>query len=165
MKRILFLILWVNLVFGPQAQGAIEVFADGHKFDSLKAYQDSKKPPQGGNPPIPATLDSQQEDYVRKEAQEMGIKVDFSKVKTFQVNQQKIPDNIQHQLYVLSVEDGMVNALKDFYQTWDQADLIQIRKISSDQLQEAIQQAVTASKEPKLLISEPGKVRIMALKK
>ena len=68
-----------------------------------------------------------------------------------------------HKLYVLSVENGVVGALQDFYQTWGQADLQTPQSISSGQLQEAIQQAVTTSKDPKLLISEPGKVRIMAL--
>jgi len=69
----------------------------------------------------------------------------------------------QHKLYVLSVENGVVDALQDFYQPQGQQGFPIGQEISSEQLQAAIQQAVTASKEPKLLISEPGKVRIMAL--
>ena len=88
----------------------------------------------------------------------MGINVDFSKVKTFQLTQKNITDSALHKLYVLSVEDGMVSALRGFYQTWGQPDYI-----SPEQLQEAIQQAVATSKGPKLLISGSGKVRIMSL--
>ena len=68
-----------------------------------------------------------------------------------------------HRLYVLSVENGVVSALEDFYQTRGKSDFQITRNISSEQLQEAIGQAVAMSKDPKLLISEPGKVRIMAL--
>jgi len=57
----------------------------------------------------------------------------------------------------------VVGALQDFYQNWGQSEVQVPRTISSEQLQVAIQQAVATSKEPKLLISEPGKVRIMAM--
>ena len=60
-----------------------------------------------------------------------------------------------HELYVLSVENGVIDALQDFYSTPVG------HSITPEQLQEAIQQAVTRTKDPKLLISEPGKVRIM----
>jgi len=80
-----------------------------------------------------------------------------------QVNSHGLSDMVQHQLYVLSFESGMVGALQDFYQTRGQFDLQMTRRIDPEQLQAAIEQAVTGSKAPKLLISEPGKVRIMAL--
>ena len=160
MKRILFLVLCVP-VFGPQARGAaIEIYANGHKYDSLQTYLTSKEPVKAIVPSsAPVSLNSQQEDYIRKEAQQLGIKVDFSKVKTYQVNQKKIPDTVLHKLYVLSVENGVVNALQDFYEARGQSDF----QISPEQLQGAIQQEVTMSKNPKLLISQPGKVRIMSL--
>ena len=68
-----------------------------------------------------------------------------------------------HKLSVLSVENGVVGALQDFYKTQGPYDFQIPHQISSAQLQKAIQQAVTTSTEPKLLISEPGKMRIMAL--
>ena len=120
MKRILFLVLWVIPVLGTQAQGAIEIYANGHKYDSPQAYLASKK--------------------------------------SAPVNQKKLSDASLHKLCVLSVENGVVGALQDFYQTWGQSDFI-----FPEQLQEVIQQAVTTSKDPKLLISGEGKVRIMSL--
>ena len=119
----MFLVLWIIPVLGSQAQGAIEIYANGHKYDSPQAYLASKK-----------------------------------SVKTLQVNQKNLSDTALHKLYVLSVENGVVSALQDFYQTCGESDFI-----SPEQLQEAIQQAVTTSKDPKFLISGEGKVRIMAL--
>jgi len=124
--RILFLVLCLIPVFGPQARGTtIEIYANGHKYDSLQAYLLSKNS---------ATLPS---------------------------SPQKLSDGALHKLYVLSVENGMVGALQDFYKTWGQSDF----QISAEQLPQAIRQAVTTSKNPKLLISRPGKVRIMDLTK
>jgi len=139
MVRILFLVLCVFPVLGPQAQGAIEIYANGHKYDSLQAYLASKT----------------------------------SKVKAPQVNQKKLSGSTAlttgdidlHKFYILSVENGVAGALQDFYETRGQPDFQMTRRISSEQLQEAIAQAVTTSKDPKLLISKPGKVRIMVLKK
>ncbi len=71
--------------------------------------------------------------------------------------QKELSDTALHQLYVLGVEHGVVDALRDFYSTPVGC------SITAEQLQGAIAQAVTRSKEPKLLISQPGKVRIMAL--
>jgi hypothetical protein len=125
MRRILFLLLCINLL-APLAYGAIEIYANGHKYDSLQAYLVSKK---------------------------------SAVVKTSQVSRKNLSDSTRHKLYVLSIENGMVSALQDFYMP---GTLIG-RTITSKQLQGAIQQAVTASQDPKLLISKPGKVRIMAL--
>ena len=120
MKRILFLVLWVILVFQALVYAQIEIYANGHKYNSLQEYLASKK-----------------------------------SAKTFQGHQKNSFDAALHELYVLSIENGMVDALQDFYGT------LANRSITPQQLQEAIQQAVTRSKGPKLLISEPGKVRIM----
>jgi hypothetical protein len=129
MKRILFLLLWISPVLGSQAW-AIEIYADGHQYNSFQAYQASKK---------------------------------STKASTPQVNRSGLSDATLHRFYVLSIENGMVGALQDFYQNWGQSYLQMPRRISSDQLQKAIQEAVTTSKDPKLLISTPGKVRIMAM--
>ena len=173
MKRILFLVLWSIPLLGLQAQGAIEVFVDGHKYDSFQAYLASQKTAVAKTPPTGVALNNQEEEYIRKEAQELGIDVDFNKVKTFQINPKGSSDKSLHQFYVLSVEHGVIGALQDFYQNWPssrtftvvqgQAEPQMPHLISSEQLQTVIQQAVATSKEPKLLISEPGKVRIMAL--
>jgi len=163
MKRILFLVLWVVPIFVPQAQGAIEIYVNGHKYGSLQAYLASKKTTVAKISFKPVSLDSQQEDYIRKAAQQLGINVDFSKVKTFQVGQKSLTDRDLHKFYVLSVENGVVGALHDFYQNWGHPDFQTPNRISSEQLQEVIQQAVATSKDPKLLISELGKVRIMGL--
>ena len=109
---------------------AIEIYVNDHKFDSLQAY----------------TL-------WKKSAEERSTQ-------TVRVNQKDLSDKAWHKIYVLSVENGVVGALQDFYRSWGQAIP---RKISSEQLQEAIAQAVARSKYPKFIISEPGKVRIMAL--
>ena len=162
MKRILFLVLWTIPLLGPQVQAGIEIDVNGHSYDSLQAYQASKKAAALSSS-IPASLNNQQEDYIRQAAQKLGINVDFSKIKTFQVNQESLNDTTRHQLYVLSVENGVVSALQDFYHNRGQYDIQMPHRISSAQLQGAIQQAVTRSKDPKLLISEPGKIRIMAI--
>ena len=120
MKRILFLVLWVILVFQTPAYAQIEIYAHGYKYGSLQEYLASKK-----------------------------------SAKSIQGHQKNSFDATLHELYVLSIENGVVDALQDFYGT------LANRSIAPEQLQEAIQQAVTGSKDPKLLISEPGKVRIM----
>ncbi len=79
------------------------------------------------------------------------------------VSQKGLSDAALHKLYVLSVENGVAGALRDFYETRAQFDLQMAHKISSEQLQEAIAQAVAKSKDPKLLISRQGKVRIMSI--
>ena len=163
MIRILFLILWILGGLGvAYAQGNVEIYVNGHKFDSFKAYLASKKNPIK-TVPTPVALDKMQEEYIRQEAQKLGINIDFGKVKTFQVNNKSLSDKALHKLYVLSVEKGVVGALQDFYQSMGSSGLQIARKISTDQLQDAIAQAVTTSNDPKLVISEPGKVRIMAL--
>jgi hypothetical protein len=163
MKRTVFLLLWVIPVFASLAYGDIEIYANGHRYSSLQAYLDSKKVAAAPAPATPALLNSQQEDYIRQETQQLGMNVDFGKIKTLQINHKNLSDGALHKLYVLSIENGMVGALQDFYQAWGQSNLRVNNIISSEQLQEAIQQAVATSNEPKLLISEPGKIRIMVL--
>ena len=163
MMRILFLGLCFLLCFGPQGRAAIEIYADGHKYDSFQAYLAFKKLAATRSALVPVTLSSQQRDYVRQQAQQLGVEVDPGKIKTFQINQNRLSNAALHKLYVLSVEHGMVSALQDFYQAWGQPAVRITRSINAEQLQEAIQEQVTVSRSPKLLISEPGKVRIMAL--
>jgi len=165
MKRILFSLICAALpLMASQAHAAIQIYASGHEYDSFQSYEDSKKViPAVPSEAIPASLDSQQQDYVSKEAKQLGIDVDPKKVKTFRIGRKGLTSDNLHKLYVLSVESGVVGALQDFYQTWGQSDFQMTRRISSEQLQEAIQQAMATSKDPKLLISEPGKVRIMVL--
>ena len=117
MLRILFLILWVIPFFSLQARADIEIYAKGHKYDSLQGYLSSEKPLGAVSPKLSGTT--------------------------------------PHELYVMSVENGVVAALRDFYST------PVCLSITPGQLQEAIQQAVTKSRDPKLLISKPGKLRIM----
>lgn len=141
MLRILFLFLWlIPVVLGSPARGEIEIYANGHKYDSLQAYQVSK------------------ESAVAHSSQE---------------SQNILSDATRHKLYVLSIENGMAGILQDFYETLDQSGPQMVHTLipgtpvslsnTPEQLQEAIQQAVTASKDPKLLISQPGKMRIMDL--
>jgi len=163
MKRILFLILAALLGLGTQARAAIEIYVNGHKYDSMQAYMASKKPAVAKTPLTQVSLDHQQEDYIRREAQKLGVNVDFSKVKTFQVNQKNSSNQALHQLYILSVENGMAGALHNFYQPQGQPDFQMTRPISPEQLQEAIARAVATSKAPKFLISGPGKVRILTM--
>ncbi len=86
-----------------------------------------------------------------------------SRTKTILVNP-KIPiDQVQHKLYVLSIESGIARALKEFYQPHDFS-MFRRLEIYPQQLQRAIQQAVTASTTPKLLIVESGKIRILDLR-
>jgi hypothetical protein len=141
MLRIVFLFLCLIPALGPQAFGSIEIYAKGHKYDSIQEYLASKKLP----------------------------------VNSIQESQNNLSDPTRHRLCVLGVENGIVTALQDFYEPNiplgvaasslmpSARTLLVSRKLTVEQLQEAIQQAVTASKYPKLLISEPGKVRIMAL--
>ncbi len=79
------------------------------------------------------------------------------------VHPKPLSDNTRQKLYQLSIENGMVGVLQDFYLTMDKPVPVMARTITTNQLQEAIEQEVTSSKGPKLLISEQGKVRIMTL--
>jgi hypothetical protein len=163
MKRILFSCFCLFPFLVARSYGAIEVIIDGHKYDSLQDYAQAKKNALLQSTVAPVALDKNQEDDIRKAVQKLGIRVDFNQMKTFQINQEGLSDASRHKLYVLSVEKGVVGALQDFYKTVGQADFPMNHRISTDQLQEVIAQAVGKSKYPKLLISSPGKMRIMAL--
>lgn len=163
MKRILFCVLWLIPFLLPQAWGDIEIYVNGHKYDSIEAYKASQKALPAKPVLTPDALNSQQQNLIRQQAQQLGIKVDVNKIKTLKIDQDSISPSTIHKFYVLSVENGVVSALQDFYQAWGQADLQTPQSISTGQLEGVIQQAVSASKDPKLLISEPGKVRIMSL--
>ena len=135
MMRILFLVLCSMTAVQFTAQAEIEIYADGHKYSSLQAYKTSEK----------------------------SDRVDLSKIKTDQLKSMSLAEMAQHKLYVLSVEKTVVGALQGFYQNWGSPDIKEAREISSGQLKDVIQEAVTSSKDPKLLISGAGKVRIMRL--
>ena len=130
MLRILFFSLCFFQVVLVGAQTNIEIFADGHRYDSFKDYQDSKK----------------------------HLEVLSKQAKTATMS-----PATQHRLYVMSVEKGVVGALEDFYEQRSSPAIQLAHRVTLDQMQEAIQEAVTSSKGPKLLISQPGKIRIMAL--
>ena len=88
---------------------------------------------------------------------------ELAAVPSVKVNQSPLVGADLHQFYVRSVEHGFAGALMDFYQTYGHVDILKPRSISSDQLQDAIKRAVTSSQDPRLLITGPGKVRIMSL--
>ena len=134
MLKILFLFLWIIPFGASPVHGAIEIYAHGHKFDSIQEYNSWKE-------------------------SSVHIKKDSSS-KAHQVN---LSDATRRKLYVLSIENGMAGILQNFYQSWGQSALPVTHRISSDQLQGAIQQAVMASTDPKMLISQPGKMRIVDL--
>lgn len=85
-------------------------------------------------------------------------------VKTKAMNRKEPSGQDLHQLYVLGIEYGVIDALRDFYKTKGKPDFQEARRISPRELQEALQQEVTQTKEAKLLISSPGKLRILGLK-
>jgi hypothetical protein len=94
----------------------------------------------------------------------LGLKVNWSKVKTLELAHDTLSESTMHRLYVLSVEKGVTGALQNFYQSFSAGtDFYLGQRISSAQIQEAIKKAVTASVAPKLLISGSGKVRIMTI--
>ena len=125
--------LWIIPVLASPALGAVEIYANGHKFDSIQ-------------------------DYTSWEESAL-----HSKALSLKDGQIKISDTTRRKLYILSIENGMAGILQNFYQSWGQSALPVTHRISSDQLQGAIQQAVMASTDPKMLISQPGKMRIVDL--
>lgn len=144
MIRTLFLVLCLILGFWPQARGtSIEIYAHGHKYDSLQAYLVSKKA---------AAVSSRPQKYSG------STEFTLSKAEGLTTGERTL-----HQLYVLGVENGMVGALRDFYETRGPSAFQMTQRIYPEQLPEVIAQAVAASENPKFLISRPGKVRIMAL--
>ena len=171
MIKILFFILCLFTAFKVQAQTPVEIYAKGDKYDSLQAYKASKEAfPSGESLPKPVALNTQQEDFVRSQAQKLGVKVDINKVKTVEIPPSLLSGPTEHKLYVLGVEKGVVGALEDFYQAWGLSPdlhwetlLLSSTPISPNQMEEAIRKAVTASGSPKFLISQPGKMRIMTL--
>ncbi|MBF0511872.1 MAG: hypothetical protein HQL13_06050 [Candidatus Omnitrophica bacterium] len=161
MMRILFLVLLGMFIFLPSSRASLEIIVNGHKYSSWAEYQASKNPVVQSQVK-PVSLETQEELYIRQKAKQSGVDVDFSKMKTLQVKEARISEATRHKLYVLSVENGVVRALEDFYQMhrgWGHI----AQNLPVNQLEGAIQQAVTQSKSPKLLISEPGKLRIMSL--
>ena len=72
-------------------------------------------------------------------------------------------DGGAHRLYSFSVEDGVKDALTDFKQHQKRSDLKITPQITSAQLQAVLEAAMSNSKGPKLLISQPGKMRILSL--
>ena len=138
------------------AKKPVEIYSGGNKYDSVESYQfskESQKEPQKlkGHE---AKLDSTQEDYIRAKASELGVSVDVTKIKTME---------IPSKLHKVSVEKGVMGALAPFHQTWDNPMPQLARRLDVNLLEEVIKNAMTVSENPKLLISESGKVRIMAL--
>ena len=135
--------LWIIPGFVSPANGAIEIYANGHKYNSLQEYA------------------------LWKES------VNNPKGKSFQASQKNLSDETLRKLYALSIENAMAGVLRNFYQTWEPSESLisrtvmlgtpATRDITPEQLQKAIEQSVTVSKDPKLLISGQGKVRIMAI--
>jgi len=163
MKRIVFLILTIILCLPLNARAGVEIFIDGHKYDSFQDYENSKKSVKPQLSLSAADIKKQQDDYIRQEAKKLGIKLDLNKIKTIQIKPKSQSELAQHRLFVLGIENSVVGALQEFYQNWGQSDIRMPKEVSVDQLQQIIEQAVSSSKEPKLLISEPGKVRIMSI--
>jgi len=128
LKRTMFFLLWLFLLFSPKAFAVVEIYANGQKYDSFEDYVASKKT----HPLV-------------------------------QINELGITESTSHKMYVLGIENGVNEALKNFYQHWGQMDFQFAGPISKSQLQNAIKEEVTKSQNPKLLISEPGKLRIMSL--
>jgi hypothetical protein len=152
-----FAILILPFLGGP-AKG-VEIYANGHRYASMQEYQDMKNA--AAISTVPA-LSRKDENFILKEGQKLGIKVDLSKVKTIQLKP-KLSDVALHNLYILGVERGVVDALRNFYQKMSPSDIRVTPRILSNQLQDVIKQEVTTSKNPKLLISQHGKMRIMSL--
>ena len=151
--------------WNPKPHAAIEIYADGHKPALSNHIWTSKKSSAAKSSLTPVSLNSQQEDYIRKKSQQLGINVDLSKVKTFQVNSGNLSDKTSHQLYVLSVEKAGWWVLCGIFIKCQGAICFPDgpRDLFRAITRQAIQQAVTTSKYPKLLQSAtPGKVRIMA---
>ncbi|MBF0504660.1 MAG: hypothetical protein HQL14_06105 [Candidatus Omnitrophica bacterium] len=169
--KILFFILWFLPAFKIQADTPVEIYVNGDKYDSMQAYKASKDQPSSpGFLPKPVMLNSQQEDFILNQAKKLGVKVEISKVKTLQMTEDFLSEPTGNEMYVLSVEKGVVGALKDFYKTLGASPdyhlgstLLESTYITPDQMEEAIKQAVTLSAAPKFLISQPGKVRILTL--
>jgi hypothetical protein len=156
MMRIMFLALTIFSFLGSPVR-ALEIYVNGHRYGSVQEYQALKK---SMVPSVP--LSRQDENFIVIQGEKMGIRVDLRKVKTIQVNS-KQTDVALHELYILSVETGVVNALQGFYRNMGPSDFRAAPKVLADQLQQVIKQAVTTSKNPKLLISRHGKMRIMSL--
>ncbi|MDE1921127.1 MAG: hypothetical protein KGJ09_06845 [Candidatus Omnitrophica bacterium] len=150
MKRTLFFTL--SVFFACQsACGAVEIYAAGRRYISFEAYQEAQNAAQASAAAVALDRrqksDDRQENDIRRQAGKLGIKMDLS----------------AHRLYVLGAENGMNKALQDFNQKPGETGPRAFRAISSEELQEAIQRAVTVSKTPKLIIAQPGKLRIMDL--
>ena len=134
MVRILFLLLSVFLASGAgQSYASIEIDADGQRYDSLKDY-------------LTAQQSSSKHPYVS----------------TVVISQKRDSAPV-HELRSLSAEYGVAGALKDFHQHQRPFDLHLSTSVSAEQLRNILENEISTSKEPKLLISAPGKVRIMSL--
>ena len=118
MLRILFLFLWIIPGFVSPANGAIEIYANGHKYNSLQEYA------------------------LWKES------VNNPKGKSFQASQKNLSDETLRKLYALSIENAMAGVLRNFYQTWEPSESLisrtvmlgtpATRDITPEQLQKAI---------------------------
>ena len=80
--------MYLLLGLAAWAQTPIEIYANGHKYDSLQAYKASEQPVTGH----------------------------LSKVKPPEITADFLSAATMHELYGLGVEDGVFGALKDFCQ-------------------------------------------------
>jgi len=154
MMKALFLILCLFPFLKVQAQTTVEIYADGRKYDSLSVYKASKHTLNLGD--------------LHPKAKVQGT------VPLTQTAPLTLSELTMHELYGLGVEEGVLWAMKDFYQTLNPGrdfphehtivlSTPTSHPISAAQMEGAIKKAVTASGSPKFLISEAGKMRILTM--
>jgi len=153
------------MAFPVWAGNDVEIYAGGNRYDSIKSYKiirdaEAKKEEKAATIKEEIKLSPEQASQLQVEAKIQGVEVDPQKIKTIAIKPQ-LSEETADKLAAISANGDLPNVVADFEQGWDNPQ--PHNTVSADQLGEKIRAAVGDRKEPVLLISDPKKMRIMAL--
>ncbi len=151
---LIIMLLCVSTPLWAGKAAPIEIYAAGKRYGSMEEYRNRDVAVQEvKNTP-------QQVEDIQEAAKVLGINVDPSKVKTIEVKAGVSPQT-QDKLKLVALDDDVDGAIADFKQNWNNPQAQPLA--SSEQLEDKIREAIGDQKDPVLLISDHGKMRIMAL--
>ncbi len=136
----------------------IEIYAGGRRYASIEEYKNRDLKVQE----VKNTTEQSKE--IEETAKTLGINVDLKKVKTIEVGPKVSPET-QEKLKSVALDGNVDEAIADFKrnfkQNWNNPQAQSL--VSSELLEDKIREAIGDQKDPILLISDHGKMRIMAL--
>ncbi len=140
------------LPINVEAGKPVEIFVAGERYETLEAYKAAVFQKKRD------ALKQQQE--LAGDAKALGVDIDPKKIKTITIKP-AISAQTATKLQLASADNGLQKLLVDFKQNSKKPNLQKF--VSPQELEDKIRETVSSTKNPVLLISEQGKMRIMTL--